>query len=134
MITAASYYENGNSQAYTNQYHFIEMPVSVNFQINKSKRIPFNWELGITPGYIVGSKALYYDPNTNVYFNNYLQPNKMQLNAVTAFMIGIPLNKGQLEAGPQVQYGLTGFVNTSDGNPGHLFYAGLKISFIPGKK
>ncbi|HET7000087.1 MAG TPA: outer membrane beta-barrel protein [Puia sp.] len=76
LITATSYYDNGNSQTFTNQYHFIEIPLSVNFQINKSKRTPFIWELGLTPGYIVSSNALYYDPNTNVYFENYLQPKK----------------------------------------------------------
>src|SRR5206468_1027936 len=91
-IRATSYYENGQSQHFTNQYHLIEVPLSANYQINKSKRIPLVWELGLTPGYIVSSNALYYDPNTNVYFKNYLQPNKWQLNGVTAFMIGIPVN------------------------------------------
>ena len=134
IITANSYYENDQTQTFTNQYHMIEVPLSVNFQLNKSKRMPFIWELGLTPGYIVSSNALYYDPNTNVYFSNYLQPNKMQLNGVTALMIGFPLHKNEWQIGPQLQYGFTGFVNSKDGNPGHLFYAGLKISFIPGKK
>jgi hypothetical protein len=134
FIASNSYYENSRSRTYSNQYHLIEIPLSANFQINKSKRMPFIWELGITPGYIVGSKALYYDPNTNVYFSNYEQPNKMQLNGTTALMFGLPFHKGQLQLGPQVQYGFTGFINSNDGNPGHLFYAGLKISFIPGKK
>ena len=134
IITANSYYENDQTQTFTNQYHMIEIPLSVNFQLNKSKRMPFIWELGLTPGYIVSSNALYYDPNTNVYFSNYLQPNKMQLNGVTALMFGFPMHKNEWQVGPQLQYGFTGFVNTKDGNPGHLFYAGLKISFIPGKK
>jgi hypothetical protein len=134
IITANSYYENDQTQTFTNQYHMIEIPLSVNFQLNKSKRMPFIWELGLTPGYIVSSNALYYDPNTNVYFSNYLQPNKMQLNGVTALMFGFPIHKSEWQVGPQLQYGFTGFVNTGDGNPGHLFYAGLKISFIPGKK
>ena len=129
-----NYYQNGNSQSYTNQYHFIEIPLSVNFQLNKSKRNSFIWELGLTPGYIVSSNALYYNPNTNIYSNKYLEPNKMQLNGVTALMIGFPLRKGELQLGPQLQYGFTGFINSNDGNPGHLFYCGLKISFIPGKK
>ena len=134
IITANSYYENDQTQTFTNQYHMIEIPLSVNFQLNKSKRMPFIWELGLTPGYIVSSNALYYDPRTNVYFSNYLQPNKMQLNGVTALMFGFPMHKNEWQIGPQLQYGFTGFVNTKDGNPGHLFYAGLKISFIPGKK
>ena len=133
-ITANSYYENTQTQTFTNRYHLIEVPVSVNFQLNKSKRTPFIWELGLAPAYLVSSNALYYDPNTNVYFSNYLRPNKMQLNGITALMIGFPLYKGELQLGPQLQYGFTGFVNTNDGNPGHLFYLGLKISFIPGKK
>jgi len=102
--------------------------------LTKSKRNPIIWELGLTPAYIVSSNALYYDPNTNIYSNKYLQPNKMQLNGVTALMIGFPFCKGVLQAGPQLEYGFTGFINSNDGNPGHLFYVGLKISFIPGKK
>lgn len=134
FIPGNIYYENGNTQSFTNQYHFIEIPLSVNYRLNKSKKTPIIWELGLTPGYIISSNALYYDPNTNLYSNKYLQPNKMQLNGVTALMVGVPLHSGELQIGPQVQYGFTGFVNTSDGNPGHLFYAGLKISFIPRKK
>ncbi|HEY2348542.1 MAG TPA: outer membrane beta-barrel protein [Puia sp.] len=133
-IVADSYYENARSQTFTNQYHLIGIPVLVNFQWNKSKKTPFIWELGLTPAYILSSNALYYDPNTNVYFSNYLRPNKMQLNGVTALMFGFPMGKNQWQIGPQLQYGFTGFVNTNDGNAGHLFYAGLKISFIPGKK
>ena len=134
LASGNNYYQNGNSQSYTNQYHFIEVPLSVNFQLNKSKRNPFIWELGLTPGYVVSSSALYYDPGANIYSNKYLQPNKMQLNGETALMIGFPMYKGVLQLGPQLQYGFTGFINSNDGNPGHLFYAGLKISFIPGKK
>jgi hypothetical protein len=134
LITAGSYYENGNTQTFTNQYHFIEMPLLVNFKLNKNNRMPFSWQLGLSPGYLLGSNALYYNPNANIYTTTYLQPNKMQLNGETALMIGFPLHIGELQIGPQLQYGFTGFVNTNDGKPGHLFYAGLKISFIPGKK
>ncbi|HEX3767231.1 MAG TPA: hypothetical protein VHT72_02600, partial [Puia sp.] len=118
----------------TNQYHFIEIPLLVSFKLNKSNKPGFSWEAGLSPGYLLGNKALYFNPNANIYTTKYLQPNKMQLNGVTALMIAFPFYKGELQIGPQVQYGFTGFVNTNGGNPGHLFYAGLKISFIPGKK
>jgi hypothetical protein len=133
-IVANSYYENTQTRTFTNQYHLIEIPLSVNLQLNKSKRMPFIWELGVTPAYILSSNALYYDPNTNEYFSNYLKPNRIQVNGVTALMFGFPMNKSEWQIGPQIQYGFTGFVNTNDGNQGHLIYAGLKISFIPGKK
>jgi hypothetical protein len=129
--TVSSFYENGNTQTFTNQYHYIEMPLSVNFQLNKNIRKSIIWEIGLSPGYLVGSNALYYNPNANIYTSNYLQPQKLQVNAATAFMFGFPMHKGELQIGPQLQYGLTGFINSNDGNPGHLFYGGLKISFIP---
>jgi hypothetical protein len=132
--TVSSYYQNGNTETFTNQYHYIEMPLSVNFQLNKTTRKPVIWELGFSPGYLLGNHALYYNPGANIYTSNYLQPQKFQVNAVTGFMFGFPLHKGELQIGPQIQYGLTGFINSNDGNPGHLFYGGLKISFIPGIK
>jgi hypothetical protein len=39
-----------------------------------------------------------------------------------------------LQFGPQFQYGITGFVKGGTGESTHLFYGGLKINFIPGKK
>jgi Outer membrane protein beta-barrel domain len=134
LYAGNNYYQNGNLQTFSEQYHLIEMPVSVNFQLNKSNRFPFIWEIGLSPGYIIGSNALYYDPNANIYIANYQQPNKMQLNGSTAVLVGFRLNKNELQIGPQLQYGLTGLLNSNDGNPGHLFYGGLKISFIPAKK
>ncbi len=96
--------------------------------------MPFIWELGLAPGYIVSSNALYYDPNTNVYFNNYLKPNKIQLNGVTALLFGFQMHKNEWQIGPQLQYGFTGFVNTNDGNPGHLFLCRTENFFYSGEK
>jgi Outer membrane protein beta-barrel domain len=134
LYAGNNYYQNGDIQTFTEQYHLIEMPVSVNFQLNKSNWFPFIWEIGLSPGYIIGSNALYYDPNTNIYIVNYQQPNKIQLNGSTAVLFGFRLNKNELQIGPQLQYGLTGLLKINDGNTGHLFYGGLKISFIPSKK
>jgi Outer membrane protein beta-barrel domain len=133
-FTGNTFYQNGNVQTFTEQYHLIEIPVSANLQLNKSSRVPFIWEVGLSLGYIVSSNALYYDPNANIYIANYQQPNRMQVNAATALMIGFHLHKNEMQVGPQLQYGLTGLLNTNDGNPGHLFYGGLKISYILPKK
>jgi len=129
-----TFYQNGNSQTFTEKYHLIEMPVSANFQLNKSNRLPIIWEIGLSLGYIIGNNALYYDPNANIYIANYQQPNRMQVNAASSLMFGFHLHKNEMQIGPQLQYGLTGLLNTNDGNPGHLFYGGLKISYILPKK
>ena len=129
-----SFYTNGNTNAYTNQYHFIELPVTLNFQLNKSKKRPVIWEAGLSLSWLFSTNALYYEPSHNVYFENDDLMNRTQLNGITAIMVGFPLGKSALQLGPQLQYGFTGLLKNSSGNPGHLIYYGLKISFIPGKK
>ena len=129
-----SFYTNGNTNAYTNQYHFIELPVTLNIQLNKSKKRPVIWEAGLSLSYLLSTNALYYDPSYHVYYESEQLMNRIQLNGITAIMVGFPLGKSALQLGPQLQYGFTGLLKSSSGNPGHLIYYGLKISFIPGKK
>lgn len=128
------YYQSGSSHSYTNQYHFIELPVTADFQLNKSKELPIFWEAGLSVSYLLASNALHFDPNGNLYYQNALLFNKVQLNGTTSFMIGFPLNKNELRLGPELQYGFSGLLKSGSGNPQHLFYTGLKLSFIHGKK
>jgi hypothetical protein len=128
------YYKNGNGNSYTNSYHFLELPFTLGFQLNKSKIHPLTWELGASYSYLIGSSALIYDPVTNVYFKDSRLFDKGQVMGHTGFMIGFPIRKSQLSLGPQIQYSFTQLLNNGSSNSGHLFYGGVKISFIPNKK
>ncbi len=128
------YYHNGSSNEYSNFYHFIELPLTLNFQLNKSLKLPVVWESGFSTSYLVGSNALHFDPVTNVYYKNNSLFNKLQINATTAMMVDFHIQKSELQLGPQLEYGLTHILNKNTGNPEHLFYTGLKVSFIPRKK
>ena len=130
QVRASSYYENGRNHNYTNQYHFIELPVSLNYKLNRSPRMPFIWEGGLSVAYLLGSNALNYDPLTNTYYAYNKLFNNTQLNVATAVMIGFPIYHYTLQAGPQFEYGLTKLLKSSAGTPGHVLYYGLKISFI----
>jgi Outer membrane protein beta-barrel domain len=129
-----NYYQSGSSHSYTNQYHFIELPVTADFQLNKSIKLPVYWEAGLSVSYLLSTNALYFDPNGNLYYQNELLFNKVQLNGNTAFMVGFPFDKNELRLGPELQYGFSGLLKSGSGNPQHLFYTGLKVSFIRGKK
>jgi hypothetical protein len=128
------FYRNGNDHVYTNQYHFIELPVTLNFQLNRSRQLPVIWEGGLSLSYLLSSNALFFDPLANDYYKNEKLFNRTQLSAVTAVMIGLHIHNSVLQFGPQLQYGLTGLLESNAGNSEHLFYYGLKISFIPGEK
>jgi hypothetical protein len=131
---SSGYYQNGDSHAYINQYHFIELPVSIDFQLNKNNRLPLIWEAGLSLLYLLNSNAVQYDPAYNVYYKNNQLFNRTQLNMTTALLIGFHINKTELQAGPQLQYGLTSLLKTAAANPQHLLYYGLKISVLPWKK
>lgn len=126
-----SYFINSKGQEYTNQYHYIELPVNLSFQLNKSRKNPLNWEGGFSLNWLVSSNALHYDPYNNVYFENTQLFNKIQWDAQTAILIGFPLRDHTIQVGPQVQYGLTSLLKNSSSYPGHLICYGLKFSFKP---
>jgi hypothetical protein len=126
-----SFYQGGEAQSYTNQYHFISLPLIFDFQLNKSTKNPINWEAGFSFSWLLSTNALHFDPNANVYFKNNQLFNKTQWNAITAVMVGFPVHTHTFELGPQMQYGLSGLLNTNTVNQEHLFYLGIKMSFIP---
>jgi hypothetical protein len=126
-----SYYTNGNTKTYTNQYHFVELPVTLNIQLNKSKQRPVIWEAGLSLSYLFSTNALCYDPSHNVYFENDDLMNRTQLNGITAIMVGFPLGKSALQLGPQLQYGFTGLLKTVPGTrPSDLLW--FEDFFHPG--
>jgi hypothetical protein len=128
------YYTNTGSHSYTNQFHFIELPVLVDFTLNKNKKTPLIWEAGFSFAYLLSSDYLYFDPYANVYYKNDGVLNKDQWNLSTALMVGWTLNKSRLMLGPQLQYGFSGLLNASREYSQYLYSFGLKISFIPGGK
>ncbi|MBS1669258.1 MAG: outer membrane beta-barrel protein [Bacteroidetes bacterium] len=128
------YYNNGDNQKYTNQYHSIELPISLNFQLNKNNKHPLIWEAGATFSYLIYSNAMIFDPVTNVYYKNSQLLNRSQLYAGSAIMYGIPIGKGSLQVGPQLQYGITRVLNSDASNPEHMLFGGVKIIFFPQKK
>ena len=128
------YYKNGNGNNYTNSYHFVELPFTLGFRLNKNKLHPLLWELGASYSYLVASSALIYDPVSDVYFKDSRLFDQGQIMGHTGFLIGMPIGKSQLSFGPQIQYAFTQLLNNGSSNSGHLFYGGVKISFIPNKK
>jgi hypothetical protein len=126
-----SYYRNGDGKEFTNQFHFIELPVNLSFQLNKSQRNPVNWEAGLSLAWLINTNALHFDPYNNVYFENSQLFNKIQWHVASAVLVGFSVHRHTIQVGPQIQYGLTSLLKNSGSYPGHLTYLGLKCSFSP---
>jgi hypothetical protein len=56
------YYDIGNSVTYINNYHLVELPINLGYQINKNQEKPLIISAGLSPGYLVSSNALYTNP------------------------------------------------------------------------
>jgi len=127
------YYVPGQNK-YVNAYHFLELPLLINLQINKGDKIPIMWEAGVSVSYLISSNALHFDPLKNIYYKNIDLFNRTQMNAITSLMADLHVNKNELLVGPEIQYGFTRLLKNSTGNTQHLFYAGIKFSYILNKK
>jgi hypothetical protein len=131
---SATVYSAGNRQSFTNRYYFLELPLNMQLQVNKSHLLPLFLEGGFSLARLMSANALLYDSETGVYSKQGEQINKTQVYVSTAFMAGLPIHGLHIEVGPQVQYGLTPIVDNHGLGDQHFFYAGLKVVIIPGKK
>jgi len=122
---AAAAAPNFPSTTYTNQYHYVGIPLWVDFTLNKNPAMLLVWEAGFSAEWLAGTNALYYDPSSGVYYENSSKINHTLWSASTAFLVGF--NKGRLQAGPQLQYGLNSMVQPPSSQ--NLLSWNLKISW-----
>jgi hypothetical protein len=130
---AAPYYPVGNTKEYVNRYYFLELPVSIQWQLNHSRIMPLFWEGGAAISYLMSANSLYYDTHSGVYYKNGGGNNRVQVNVSTALLVGLPVLGSRLQVGPQIQYGLSPLLNDNTVGDGHLFYGGIKLVVLPGK-
>ena len=133
-IQSYPYYSRGNVQSYMNRYYFVELPVAIEWKVNRSHLLPIFLDGGFSAAYLMGSSAVYYNTHSGVYFKDAGVANKMQLNLNSAIMVGLPLRGLRVQLGPQIQYGLTPLLNTNVSGAQHIFYGGIRLVVLPGKK
>jgi hypothetical protein len=115
---------NGNHNQFTNTFHFIELPVGLEYQLFKN--IPLHVQHGITISQLVASKALQYDYATNRYYQRSAAVPKTGLSLFTGIDYTILKERSfSLQAGPHVQYGLQPLFKNLSGN--HLFSGSMAV-------
>lgn len=122
------YYPAGNGNTFVNRYYFLELPVSLQWQLNCSRKTPLSWEAGLSVSRLMSSNALYYDGSSGVYYKDKGASSQTQLNATTALLVGLKCLGSRLQLGPQLQYGLTSLLNEKTTGSQHLFYGGIKFT------
>ena len=129
-----SMYSAGDTRSVINKYYFLEIPVGLQWKINKSHLLPIFVEGGVSLSRLMGASALFYNAKTGLYSKDGDIVNKTQFNIESALLVGLPFHGINIQVGPQIQYGLTPLVNTQGVGDQHLLYTGIRLVVIPGRK
>lgn len=123
---------------YRNVYHFLELPVSYQVQLNKGKKMQLLWNGGFSASYMIASNALMYDTAAwGIYYRNTPALNKLHFNLISglSFRFG-DKNKMQWSVGPEFSMDMSPLLNHDAVlKKRYLLYGGLTARFLlPGKK
>ena len=126
------YNAGSDTTKYTNSYHFIELPLLFQWQLNKNKTKPFTWSIGFTVGQLISSNAIMYDTAFNgVYYKNKSQLNKTQFSLSTGFSWTIANSKKvQWKLGPVADLHLSKLIDNPFENKRYLFFVGLRTGVV----
>jgi hypothetical protein len=122
-------YSTGDQQVFTNRYYYLEMPVAMEWQINRSRILPLFLRGGAVLSRLMGSNALYYNDQSGVYLKDNGVINHTQLSFSSALTVGLPFRNVRVQAGPEFQYGVTNLFNATAAN-GHLFFGGVRVAVM----
>jgi hypothetical protein len=126
-VMVDQYYRAGKIEKYTNRFHFIEIPVGINWQVNK--KIPLQLETGISIAQLIASNALTFDGSGNYYENiKLLYKTQFAFNGALNYRL-FSIKEKSFYAGPYFKYHLTQMEKNNSGQ--YLFSAGLgmKLKF-----
>ena len=126
------YSAGGDMVKYSNHYHFIELPLIFQWQLNKNKTNPFVWSAGLTIGQMISTNAIMYDTAFNgIYYQNKKLLNKTQFSLSTGFSWTIANSKkAQWNLGPVVNVHLNRLVDNPFDKTGYVFFAGLRTAVL----
>lgn len=127
--TTSNAYLPGTQNNYSNRYHFIQLPVGIEYQV--FRKVPLQVHGGLSLAHLVKTNALTYDYNAQAYYQNSSAYKATQLHLFTNVTYTLWKGKAvKLDAGPYVQYSLAELQKTAP-DKNRLFSTGLRtqVSF-----
>ena len=121
------FYSNtgGSFSDYTNRYHFMALPLSLQWQVHR--RVPLYLEGGFSVQQLLSTNALVFDPVAKIYYSDEDALNKTNFFAHAGLSYAVFARKGmQLRLGPVMQYGLSRI--SRNGSDKHLVSLGLSAA------
>jgi hypothetical protein len=138
--TYASFQGQGSGRVYYSQkqryrFHYIEIPVLLNWQINEGKGLPpIVFEGGVSIGRLFSADALHYEGVKGVYYEDNSLLNKTQFNFVTGLSVGLlQKSKHPIWIGPDLRYSLNGLVKKEVSTGQYMWSTGISFKMLLGR-
>ena len=123
-VALNSYYQSGSQNEYTNNFHFVQVPVGIEYRL--LKKAPLYLHSGATVARMIASDAILYDYNFNIFYKNKAAFQSTQLHLFTNVTYTVwKRNNKEVNLGPYAQYGLTE-LQKGAGKQNRIFSGGLR--------
>ncbi len=122
------FYAVGNTNSYRNNFHFIEIPFTLQTQLARIKSKSLLLEAGVTFSQLISSNALQYDISRNKYYVDNQLFNKTIIGLSAALSVNLlDKNKPALLVGPQFYYSATPIATSGLYAKTHYSFIGIKL-------
>ncbi|RYY14499.1 MAG: hypothetical protein EOO04_30125, partial [Chitinophagaceae bacterium] len=120
-------YRGFQQKSYVNKFHFIQVPVQYELQLNKGMKTPISWNIGLSAGYLLTTNAIVYDSSAHGrYYHDKKAFNKLQWNINTGFSFRFGIrNKIQWSVGPEISLGMNKLMKDGYTPTQYLLYGGI---------
>ncbi|MEO6729737.1 MAG: outer membrane beta-barrel protein [Ferruginibacter sp.] len=128
-------YRVGTTNNYNNKFHFIELPVTLKYNLNERNKLPLYLHMGMSLSQLIGSNALQFDTASGLYSSNNAIFNKTQLNAMAGVLISLTAHsKNPFLIGPDINISLSKIADAGLYKNRRYSYVGILMQKTIGKK
>ena len=116
---------------FSNQYHFLEVPLVLHTRFINSQKSPVYWNAGIAYSRLIKSNSLLFDGNTGVYYSNDKLLNKSQASISTGFdFVLFGKSARPLWVGPTAKYNVSSLLTEDVPDNMHFFSLGVNARWF----
>ena len=120
-----------NLKTYRNNFHFIEVPISIKFPLNNNSKLPIFWNAGINISQLVATNALQFNSSAGLYYSDNSFFNKTQFGLTTGFSATLfAKGKRPFKLEPYFYYSTVSLANKGLYAAKHFTSIGLKTEIL----
>lgn len=134
--TQANRYNATNPvHSYRNNFHYLEFPAFVKFQLNNNVSLPLYWQGGFNISQLISSNALQYQSNPGLYYKDNSLFNKTQFGLNTGFSATLfAKQKMPTTIGPYFYYRVSKLADKGLYKNKHFSFIGIQAEITINKK